>query len=366
MTRNYNYTLSLLIGLGGGKFAEPVYLTLPGVLFADGITVADFNLDGKADLAVSVGADFTQQALILLGHGDGTFSTPVGYDVYPRGSGGVIASADFNHDGLPDLATGNLSVLLGNGDGTFRDLKYYDAFVAGVGLKFADLDGDGNLDAIQAGTYLGPNAVAVLRGNADGSFQPAVLFGSSTFCPYALAVADFNRDGHLDVVVPDSDESRLTLFLGDANGTFPARRDYNLRQPAVGNEPETFEPAVGDLNSDGNPDVALADYLGNQVILVLGRSNGTFGVPEYVPTASYPFSTAVGDLNGDGNADIVTSNSGVISVLLGEGNNKFQEHVDYPTLNSAGFLVLGDVNGDGKLDVIATETSREGCECIPE
>lgn len=177
------------------------FVFAPGV---SSVAVGDFNMDGKLDLAV-VNAT-TLNVSILLGNGEGTFQTAVNYPV------GLVAFsllvADFNGDGKLDLAVGditnngpsNVSILLGNGDGTFQTAVSY---IAGANngsnwLAAGDFNGDGRLDLVVGN--LGSNAsgnVSILLGDGDGTFQPAVNYGTGQ--GGAAVPGDFNGDGKLDI-----------------------------------------------------------------------------------------------------------------------------------------------------------------------
>jgi hypothetical protein len=176
----------------------------------------DLNGDDNLDLVVTSRDDFQQQLLsVLLGHGDGTFAPAMTYN--PNGYLPSPALADFNGDGNFDLAGGR-QVFLGNGDGTFREPGDIgtDAY---YGTKVGDFDRDGNLDL--AGTNLG--TVSVLRGNGDGTFQPARSFAAGLH-PDTVNAADMNGDSVFDLVVKndpaDGVDGGLTVLLGNGEGSF--------------------------------------------------------------------------------------------------------------------------------------------------
>jgi hypothetical protein len=212
---NYDGVLSVLLNQGGGVLGTPALI--PGVGGTPPIA-ADFNGDGKIDIAVPAGSN---GVWILLGHGDGTFAAPAFAET--TGNADVAIAADFNGDGIPDLAVGGASdtsngpqILLGNGDGTFTQGSLLGIFpncggyYGGQGvwsMAAADLNMDGNLDLIVApwDSYFcnGEMGVVVYTGNGDGTFSQNVIDG-----PFlvgnnqaGVAVGDFNRDGMPDVAV---------------------------------------------------------------------------------------------------------------------------------------------------------------------
>ena len=205
------------------------------------VGTGDFNGDGKPDLAIMI----TQQEAIaiLLGNGDGTFtqgatidnvgSTPcIPYPLNQR-SNCSVAVGDFNHDGNADLvATSDFDntviVLLGHGDGTFTPASGSPMTVGNFPqtVKVGDFNSDGLQDLVVANGK--DNTVSILLGNGDGTFKAAngspVQVGGF---PFFLAVADFNGDGSADVAVTNADDSTVSVLLGNGDGTFtrpPVRR----------------------------------------------------------------------------------------------------------------------------------------------
>ena len=321
------------------------------------LAYGDFNNDGKLDL---VSADGQGPAFsVMLGNGDGTFQT--GNVIYlPTGSAApeYVAVGDVNHDGNQDVlvrtaATPSIVyVYLGNGKGGFSLAGSYatgnSVYGNYHGFALADLRGIGKLDIVA--TNRDDNTVSVLLGNGDGTFKPQVSYptGTST-APVDLAVADFNKDGHLDLVTVDS-VAGISILLGDGHGAFQAPTFY------AGGFSGASGIAVGDLKGDGNLDVVIASWDGATVFL--GSGSGTFqpGVSYFVPWGN---SIAIGDLNGDKKLDLVVSDQydSALYVLLGKGDGTFQTAVGYVTDWASQSVVLADFNRDGKLDVAVGNTS---------
>lgn len=276
---------------------------------------------------------------VVLAYGKLDYAT----DVTPND----VATADFNGDGIADLAaaTGNnsVSILLGTGGGTFPTHVEYPVPGNPVAIAVGDFNGDGKMDIVTVDEY--QSEITILLGNGDGTFQPHQEYATGNK-PIAVAVADVNGDGKLDVITVDENDGKVGVLLGNGDGTFQTHQDY-----AAGTDP--MGVAVGDFNGDGKLDLVVAANGDNAVAILLGNGNGSFAAPAEFPTAELPNSVVVGDFNGDGKLDVAAGTSNkALSILLGNGNGTLQNHKDYGIGGNAVVVAAADVNSDGKLDLL--------------
>jgi hypothetical protein len=343
-----NAVVDILLGSSTGGFVKSG--TYPAGNYPANLVAADFNGDKKLDLAVVNSSSGTVS--ILLGNGDGTFQNQVEYPVGYEATG--LVAADFNGDGKLDLATlstgdSAVAILLGDGRGGFEVQALIPVSSYPTELVIGDVNGDGKPDLVTCNyTYTG--ALVALISKGDGSFTQVQSQAPS----YATAISlgDFNRDGKLDVLSIGSNS--LYLSLGNGDGSFQNSVQISNAPTDYDNTPLLL---VGDFNHDHKLDVALSG-----VWVMLGNGDGTFQNPILSPADATPM--AVTDINGDGQADLIafttTFNQGSVAVLLGDGNGSFMDISSVglaAAQNSLGAGITGDFNDDGKLDLAVLESN---------
>ncbi|MCI0583936.1 MAG: FG-GAP-like repeat-containing protein, partial [Chloroflexi bacterium] len=214
-------------------------------------------------------------------------------------------------------------------------------------LAAADVDGDGRLDLVVAGgsVFGGSSGVRLLLGRGiDGGFSDPVEVAAISLPTSVLAV-DFDRDGDIDLAVTSELTGDLSVLRGDGNGAFGAPVDYS-----VGVAPS--EAAPGDFNGDGFADIAVTDSGAGTITVLLNRRDGTFDEATRLEVTGFGSSIAAADLDGDGDLDVAT---GSLLVFPGEGSGGFGEPFPFTLGGNAFSTIAADLDGDGDLD-LATAT----------
>lgn len=363
---------------GGDGFSDSVTTTMPqpdpwnGSEESNGYAaVADFNGDGKLDVAVGIAGVCVLCPLpppppppwgvdVLLGNGDGTLTissrTILGDSLSLQVS--AIAVGDFNQDGKPDLAfvttLPSLDVMLGNGDGTFAAPVPLSSSLSAspIFVGTGDFNGDGIPDLAVLNA---PNTLNLLLGNGDGTFRAGATYPTGAN-PVFLAVGDFNGDGAQDIAIANSGDNTLTVLLGKGDGTFTA-----APTPPSATSPSPMAIAVGDFDGDGNLDLAVANY-GNDthrqtgsLAILLGHGDGTFTLQIEYGLRYDLNSIAVGDFTGSGKPDLVLSDQmGLVEVMTNSGGGQFAGPELPHAAGAANAVAAGDFNGDGIADILVS------------
>jgi hypothetical protein len=370
---------TVLLNRGGGQFAGARDFLSTGIVNGPvpvAAVTADFNGDGKPDVAVANATFDANSVGVLLGNGDGSFAPPVDYPTSPESMG--IAAGDLNGDGKPDLVTadrgprstndpGDVSVLLNRGDGTFAPAVAYAAGGRPVDVVIADFNGDGKPDLMTADMpfYSGvAGTLSLFPGNGDGTFGASITLPASGR-PGRLAAADLNGDGKEDLVTTDDTNNVVAVYLGRGDGTF-----QTATTDAVGTSPEGVR--IADLDGDGKLDVVTANSGSADVSVLRGDGDGTFRAAVNFAADVAPMDVAVADFNHDGHPDLVVADQGDgnsdtgdrVSLLRGDGTGAFGAPINFPVGDQPSAILAADFNGDGAPDTVSINTDGLGLTAL--
>jgi hypothetical protein len=312
---------------------------------ARGIVAGDFDRDGWIDLAQANTGRNT--VTILINQGGSARSFVAAADLAVGLGPFDLTTADFNRDGIPDLAVANadansISILRGQASGAF--VRTDIAVPAGPrGIATADLNKDGRADLIVTGWDA--NSLRVLYGTGSGTFTSGPSLAGLPGHPQGIVSADFNRDGRTDLAVASENATGLSVFSGTASGL--------VLSPIAGASSLNVL-ATADLNRDGWADVAAASSTGNRVAVFLGSATGLHFNRSYA-TGSSPRGIVIRDLDYDGMADVILANrsGNSVSVLRGSRAAPGTLLAAQPFAAGAGSrtLAVADFDSDGLFDV---------------
>lgn len=316
------------------------------------LTSADFNNDGKTDIA---SADrFANSVTVLFGDGSNNFLTTNAFTLSVSGPIS-ITNGDFNEDGNIDIAvannsSANVTLLIGDGVGGFTPTSNFPVGSAPQSITRADFNSDGFEDLAVANNS--SNNVSVLLGTGTGSFAAAVSYSAGTG-PMSIISADFNNDSNLDLGVANYTGNNVSILLGNGVGGFGAATNFT-----VGSFPRSITYA--DFNFDSFWDIAVSNDLSSGTVSVLlGNGTGSFASSGTFPVGTNPYSISTGDFNSDGIIDLATANinSQNVSVLPGNGAGSFGTAVNFSVGTSLRAVISTDFNSDARTDLVSANFS---------
>ncbi|MBT7827915.1 MAG: T9SS type A sorting domain-containing protein [Bacteroidetes bacterium] len=308
---------------------------------------ADFNNDGLIDIATAnYGGD---NISILLGVTRDSFASEV---LYSAGNGTFdIATADFNRDSVLDLVVSNIlddniSVLMGIGDGTFSSKVNYAAFNNPKGIVVGKFNADSIIDiAVANEQYSG--RVSVFIGKADGTFYSKVDYMTGDK-PNDLLVDYIDQDSILDLITVDRNDDKISVLRGNGNGTFKSAVTFD-----VGHFPEYA--TLGYFNSDSLIDIAVCNSWNYDSVSILLGDTGTMFKPMQNYYCGYrPFAVTAADFNLDSKIDLAVTivNYDSVNILYGNGDGSFQMPIGIVSGDGPHGIISLDIEGDSDIDLL--------------
>ncbi|MHC4217310.1 MAG: FG-GAP-like repeat-containing protein [Planctomycetota bacterium] len=319
---------------------------------AYGGIATDLNNDGFTDLTI-VNED-TADLRVFLNLADGTgayaaFMQPT-FPVNDRAS--PSEPTDFDGDGFADICVANIntnsvSILLGQGDGTFGPQQEITVGAAPRGIAVLDVDGDGDVDI--ANTNSAGSNLSILINDGAGVFGAPIFHEGGGMGEWALAAADMNDDGILDLVVGARTSQTIIVNTGNGDRTFTVAGSSSAGGAV-------WMLGCGDVDGDGTEDVAAVNSSSNNGAILLGDGLGNLSAPDTYGTDPFPLATDLGDLNGDGRLDWVTSSfAGDWWVFTNDGDGTFSFDQERPAPQAASCALLVDIDNDADLDLAAID-----------
>jgi|GEM_PF-2141391 len=366
---------------GNGTFTPSVIPAINSSAYA--VTAADFNADGNADIATSYSSD--SSIVIRYGNGNGTFSStidslkvPDSYSIYS------LVAADFNNDGKTDLASpalvfinlgnghfvkhtfqangsyvevndynadGNLDIftssgntLLGKGDGYFDAAELLVANYSCLSMAGGDFNSDGKPDIACTNSQ----SISIFLDSVGGHFShPKTIYNANNLAISTIQSADFNNDGKLDLISANYNSSNFSIYFGNGSGSFSAPVSHSSL-PA-----NATYLAIADYNGDGKQDIATTGSTNDVLCVFLNNGSGNFSAPSFSTTVSNIIPIYAADYNNDGKTDILCDNSSYFKVLINNGNGTSFTPLT-TTISVGGYdkFKMMDINKDGYLDLL--------------
>jgi hypothetical protein len=344
-------------------------------LLPTGIVAADFNTDGRPDFAVLNQTDKTAGVSLNTtpsGSGTAAFAAQKTFAVGGQIFG--VAAADVNGDGRPDLAVANFNektvgVLLnttpsGSGMAAFAAQQSFATGTSPFGVAAADVNGDGRPDLVVTNST--DKTVSVLLNTTAAGSATAAFAAQQTFAtgagPFGVAAADVNGDGRPDLAVANFSDKSVSVLLnttlsGSGTAAFAAQQTF-----AIGKNP--FGVAAADVNGDGRPDLAVTNQGDKTVSVLLNATAATtaaFAAQQTFATGTSPTGVTAADLDGDGRPDLAAADQldKTVSVLLnataaGATTAAFAARQTFATGTDPFLLAAADFNTDGRPDLAVT------------
>jgi hypothetical protein len=369
--------VQVIFGNGDGTFDAPVQRTIAAGFDSSALVAAHLDRDAYLDLAVTSGSD--GRVAILLGHAENitSFEAPSFVTVAAGASLSCIAAARIDRQEVVDLVVGDRTgsrVVVLRGQGSGSGTPGYDVWneqslpTPPNAITAADIDRDGLPDVLVATNGVGegdPGVLQVCLGQANATIGAPMPFSTGGIAPVALALADLDRNGSLDVVLAHAAENSFGTLLGTSRVRPGTTSYYTPGSANLQAYPARNTLVITDITRDGRPDVVVAERFGSAIEVLLGGDGKEFSPSRRFATQQFggeALSLVAGDFNGDANTDVIVGFSfgSTFGVFAGTDTDPVLAPVTgIPTNTTFGTpnvvprdMAVGDVDRDGKLDLV--------------
>ncbi|CAF4099052.1 unnamed protein product, partial [Adineta steineri] len=327
------------------------------------VAIGDFNNDGHLDLVSTLLG--SSEVCVFFGYGNGTFSSMMIYSQIPASSPWSVAVGDFNNDNQQDLTIANwgidsIGVLLGYGNGSFSTPILYSTGLGTrpISIAIGDFNNDNQQDITVANA--GGGSIGLFFGYGNGSFENVILLSTGNAShPSSVTIADMNNDNQLDIIVANEGIDAIGIFFGYGNGSFTKQLLVSC-----GDHSSPWYAIAGDFNQDGRLDLATANYATSSIGVFYGYGNGSFGNLTTYSTGinSNPVSLKIGDFNNDNQLDIIAvdETSTNVGIFYGYSDGTFAS-ISITAVgdgSTAYGVAIGDFNADNRLDFVISDASK--------
>ena len=351
----------ILQGHGDGSFTEYTVFLMTNVSTLRWVAVADLNNDSFVDIVVA--NSLANNICILFGDGHGNFTNITTLSTGDDSRPVSISIADLNKDSRLDIVVANrlsvnILIFSGSDNGTFSSPRIYplDCNYDLLVVQLSDVNNDTVFDILLVNYNASNSAIIILYGLDNGHFAlPSIYDTGVGTQPSSIAVADFNQDRKIDLVFTNSNQNTVGLMLQLKYIPFLTVASSKIY---LGNDSQPKSVALGDFNNDDQLDIVVANYGLTSVSILLGDGDGNFEnrVDFQLARNVAPSSLAIGHLNSDRYLDvaIVSSTTNSVAVLYGIGNGSLINLTTYSTGISSipVSIVISDLDNDNYFDLI--------------
>ena len=332
-------------------FASPVFYPVPASPAA--VAVADVDLDGDKDIVALTAS----RLRVFLNDSSGSFAVRDQAGLWTHEAHDLTV-ADLDRDGDPDLTvamsgigtngfpdgTGRLGVLFNRGDGVFAPAVLYNAPGSTFSVVSADLNGDGFQDVASTGNSF---RASVFLNDGAGMLTRIGDFGNG-YTSTSIKAGDLDVDGDVDLAFANPGISRITVLRNAGDGTFPSFASYEAGD-------NCNDVVMADTDRDGDLDLVSANYYSRNVSVLANRGDASFAPQVTYPAGIFPVDLISADFDGDQSVDLAVADrdGNAVLVLLNHGNGTYPEASAVAAGDEPTRVETGDLNGDQRADLVA-------------